>query len=181
MATSKTKRHRGAMTMAKRNRREDEYHQQFAERIIKALEAGTAPWQPRKPGERILPHNFGNGRDYRGGNAVYLAMNALGARVRRPALGRYRQIQEAGGHVRNGEKGTPILYVDFNRRETVRDEGGKPVLDDEGHPVVESVKRDRTLVKLQIRLQRRAARGVRPAVGSRLRRRPGKGTSGPRR
>ena len=29
----------------KGNEREDQYHEQFAGRIIKALEAGTAPWQ----------------------------------------------------------------------------------------------------------------------------------------
>ena len=75
-------------------------------------------------------------------------MNALEQGFADPRWGGYRQIQDAGGHVRKGEKGTPILYVDFNRRETVRDEGGKPVLDDAGHPAVESVRRDRPLVKL---------------------------------
>ena len=127
----------------------EEYHEQFAARIIKALEAGTAPWQkPWRPGERILPHNFGSGRDYRGGNAVYLAMNALDRGYADPRWGGYRQIQEAGGHVRKGEKGTPILYVDFNRRTAARDEAGNPVLDDAGRPVIESVRRDRPLVKL---------------------------------
>ncbi len=75
-------------------------------------------------------------------------MNALEQGFADPRWGGYRQIQDAGGHVRKGEKGTPILYVDVNRRETVRDEGGKPVLDDAGHPAVESVRRDRPLVKL---------------------------------
>ena len=136
--------------MATRHEKTEEYHEQFAARIIKALEAGTAPWQkPWRPGERILPHNFGSGRDYRGGNAVYLAMNALDRGYADPRWGGYRQIQEAGGHVRKGEKGTPILYVDFNRRTTARDEQGKPVLDEAGRPVIESVKRDRPLVKLQ--------------------------------
>ncbi len=61
--------------MATRHEKTEKYHEQFAARIIKALEAGTAPWQkPWKAGERILPHNFGSGRDYRGGNAVYLAI-----------------------------------------------------------------------------------------------------------
>ena len=40
--------------MAKGRERADDYHQQFAERIINALKAGTVPWQkPSKPGERI--------------------------------------------------------------------------------------------------------------------------------
>ncbi len=44
--------------------------------MIAALENGTAPWQkPWEPGERVLPHNFSSGRSYRGGNAMYLALD----------------------------------------------------------------------------------------------------------
>ena len=127
----------------------DEYHEQFAARIIKALEAGTAPWQkPWKPGERILPHNFQSGRDYRGGNAVYLAMNGLDRGYADPRWGGYRQIQEAGGHVRKGEKGTPIMYVEWRQRRAARDERGNAVLDEEGRPKLEWLQRDRPIVKL---------------------------------
>ena len=69
--------------------------------------------KPWKPGERIMPHNFGSGRDYRGGNAVYLAMQGLDRGYADPRWGGYRRIQEAGGHVRKGEKGTPIMYVEW--------------------------------------------------------------------
>ena len=125
------------------------YHQQFAERIIQALKDGTAPWQkPWKPGERIMPHNFGSGRDYRGGNAVYLAMQALDRGYADPRWGGYRQIQEAGGHVRKGEKGTPIMYVEWRQQRTARDDNGNPVLDDEGHKKLEWVQRNRPIVKL---------------------------------
>ena len=135
--------------MAKGREKADEYHQQFAERIIQVLKEGTAPWQkPWNPGERILPHNFQSGRDYRGGNAVYLAMNALDRGYADPRWGGYRQIQEAGGQVRKGEKGTPILYVEWRQHRTASDEHGTPVLDDEGRPQLEWRKRDRPLVKL---------------------------------
>ena len=136
--------------MAKSRDRADEYHQQFAERIIKALKEGTAPWQkPWRPGERILPHNFQSGRDYRGGNAVYLAMQGLDHGYADPRWGGYRQIQEAGGHVRKGEKGTPIMYVEWRQRRTARDDDGKRILDEEGRPKLEWVQRDRPLVKVQ--------------------------------
>ena len=104
--------------------------------------------KPWKPGERILPHNFASGRDYRGGNALYLAMNALERGYADPRWGGYRQIQEAGGHVRKGETGTPIMYVDFRQRRTARDEQGNPVRDEEGRPKLEWVQRDRPIVKL---------------------------------
>ena len=35
--------------MAKARERADEYHAQFAARIVKALEEGTAPWQKPCP------------------------------------------------------------------------------------------------------------------------------------
>ena len=79
-----------------------------------------------EPGERTMPHNFGSGRDYRGGNAVYLAMNALERGYADPRWGGYRQIQEAGGHVRRGEKGTPIMYVEWRQQRTARDDTGNP-------------------------------------------------------
>ncbi|MCY4636596.1 MAG: ArdC family protein [Acidobacteria bacterium] len=62
--------------------------------------------------------------------------------------GRYRQFQDAGGHVRKGENGTPIMYVGFGQRRTARDEQGKPIGDEEGRPKLEGVEWDRSLVKL---------------------------------
>ena len=79
---------------------------------------------------------------------MYLAMQSLDKGYADPRWGGYRQIQEAGGHVRKGEKGTPIMYVDFRQRRTARDEQGNPVRDEEGRPKLEWVQRDRPLVKL---------------------------------
>ena len=79
---------------------------------------------------------------------MYLAVNGLERGYADPRWGGYRQIQEAGGHVRKGEKGTPIMYVDFRQRRTARDEQGNPVRDEEGRPKLEWVQRDRPIVKL---------------------------------
>ena len=128
----------------------DEYHQKFAERMIAALEKGAAPWQkPWEPGERVLPHNFSSGRNYRGGNAMYLAVTALERGYSDPRWGGFKQIDAAGGHVRKGEKGTPIMYVEFQRRVTVRDDQGQPVRDANGRPQMRTEQRDRPLVKMQ--------------------------------
>ena len=92
--------------MGKLKAKAAEYHEEFAARIIKALEAGTAPWQkPWKPGERILPHNFHSGRDYRGGNAVYLAMHALDRGYADPRWGGNRQIARAAVGERQRDHG----------------------------------------------------------------------------
>ena len=71
-------------------------------------------------------------------------------RLRRPALGRLPPDtgSQAGGHVRKGEKGTPIFYVAFRQRRTALDEQGQPIRDEAGRPKLEWVQRDRPLVKL---------------------------------
>ena len=79
---------------------------------------------------------------------LYLALNGLERGYADPRWGGYRQIQEAGGHVRKGERGTPIMYVDFRQRRTARDGQGNPIRDEEGRPKLAWVQRDRPLVKL---------------------------------
>ena len=76
-------------------------------------------------------------------------MKALDHGYGDPRWGGYRQIQEASGHVRRGEKGTPIMYVEWRQRRTVRDDHGNPVLDEQGRSKLEWVQRDRPLVKVQ--------------------------------
>ena len=130
--------------------RVNEYHARFAEQLIAALEKGIAPWQkPWAPGERILPSNFSTGRSYRGGNAMHLVTVALERGYSDPRWGGFKQIDEAGGHVRKGEKGTPLMYVEFDRRRIVGDGEGQPVLDKDGQPGIETEKRGRPVVKVQ--------------------------------
>ena len=130
--------------MAKQQESADEYHKQFADSIITALKEGTAPWQ--KPWIWHAPSNFSSGRDYRGGNAVYLAMVALALGYRDPRWGSFLQIQKAGGRVRKGESGSPIWYWQYSWLKLARDDRGNPVLDARGRPRLKRV--DRPFEKL---------------------------------
>ena len=137
------------MADAKKPSRVDAYNDEFTAKITKALKEGTTPWQkPWKPGERSSPRNFSTAREYRGGNAVYLAVEGTGKGYADPRWGGYRQIAAAGGHVRKGEKGTPIMYVEYTSKTLDKDAAGQPRLNEDGHPHYLTEQRDRPLVRI---------------------------------
>lgn len=129
--------------MAKRSWRErdEEYVKAFADRIIAQIEKGTAPWQkPWRPGETFLPRNVSTGKTYQRGNALYLAATGLERGYQDPRWGTFKQINDLGGHVRKGERGTPIVFAE-RRPVPVKDDAGKPVKDAEGREQYEEASR----------------------------------------
>ena len=122
--------------MIKKKMTAEEYHRQFADRIIEQIKRGVAPWQkPWKPGERVLPNNLHTNRPYAGGNSLHLAVVAEERGYSDTRWGTYRQIQLQGGHVRKGERGTRILSYQDHRRVAVRDPQGRPVTDENNRQV----------------------------------------------
>jgi len=83
-------------------------HQGITNQIIEALKSGNLPpW--RRPWTLDpncgSPRNIESLRAYRGINVLILALAGYRSRW----WGSYRQIQQAGGHVRRGEKATHII------------------------------------------------------------------------
>jgi antirestriction protein ArdC len=98
-------------------------YQEVTDRIIAALEAGTAPWlRPWRDGANhgvVEPYNAATGRPYNGINLLILGSRHYSD------LGwlTFKQALELGGNVRKGERGTMIVFWKF---ETVEDkETGK--------------------------------------------------------
>ncbi len=87
----------------------------ITQRIIHQLESGTAPWhKPWKGrGRAALPRNLITGREYRGINTWIL----LSAGYSSPHWLTFRQAKGLGGHVRQGETGSPVVYWKFGIRE----------------------------------------------------------------
>ena len=75
-------------------------------RIVSQLEAGTAPWRRPWGGRFQFPRNLVSGKEYRGVNVFLLSMMGYQS----PYWLTYRQAQELGGHVRKGEKSTPVVF-----------------------------------------------------------------------
>jgi antirestriction protein ArdC len=90
-------------------------HQEVTDRIVAALEAGTAPWVKPWNGNAGLPMNATTNKAYNGVNVFlcWLQAGAMGYTSDRWLT--YKQAQGVGGQVRAGEKGIGIVF--FNWRE----------------------------------------------------------------
>jgi antirestriction protein ArdC len=99
--------------------RQDVYSR-ITNQIIVALEQGVKPWtQPWNAAHaaghvsRPLRHS---GQPYSGINVLTLWASAMTAHYAAPIWMTFKQAIELGGHVRKGEKGSPVVYADTMRR-----------------------------------------------------------------
>lgn len=96
-------------------------HQQVTDTIIKQLEAGTVPWEPRWNGGEgpilDLPYNLFSNKKYRGINILLLWSSAIDQRFSSCEWGSFKQWQEKKEQIRKGEKGTMIVYTDTFKKE----------------------------------------------------------------
>jgi len=87
----------------------------ITERVMQQLASGTAPWhKPWKArGRSALPRNLITGREYRGINIWILMSSGHSS----PYWLTFRQANALGGHVRQREVGSPVVYWKFGTRE----------------------------------------------------------------
>ncbi len=88
-------------------------YQDITDKIITALEAGTAPWvRPWATAGKAggMPHNPISGTQYRGINPALLMMAELANGYSTAQWVTYRQAQEAGAQVRKGEHGETVIF-----------------------------------------------------------------------
>ncbi|WOF16773.1 DUF1738 domain-containing protein [Methanoplanus sp. FWC-SCC4] len=100
------------------------------DRIIKQLESGVVPWQ--KTWQDMNPVNILTGKEYRGINRLLLAGHTH--------WGTFRQIREAGGSVRKGEKASGIVLF-WSKTDT------KKTVNDQGDDVIIMAERERPIVR----------------------------------
>jgi antirestriction protein ArdC len=101
-----------------------DYRKELTAKIIQQLEAGTAPWiKPWDPSMSApgTPHNGVSGREYHGGNALWLSCQGYAD----PRWCTYKQATEQGWQVQKGERSTLVEY--WNWTENRKDEHGKSV------------------------------------------------------
>ena len=135
------------------------FHEAVAEKLIRQLQQGCAPWQkPWQPGA-LLPMNPVTGKRYQGINALQLMSEGY----EDPRWMTYKQAAAVGAQVGKGEKGTPIQYWKFSEVHAKTDTFGNPVFDAQGRQVSEEVPLERPRVFLAIVFNASQIDGLPPA------------------
>jgi antirestriction protein ArdC len=106
----------------------EEYRQEFTKKIISLMEQGEAFWQqPWKSPDTALPYNAKTGNRYNGVNIAYLMVSSIKQGFSDPRWMTYKQAQEEGYQVRQGEHGTRIeFYTEYDPSKTKK---GANILD----------------------------------------------------
>jgi antirestriction protein ArdC len=98
-------------------------YQAIAERFIEQLKGGTVPWQ--KPWFAV--QNIVSRKPYRGINALLLGATDYQS----PFWITFKQAHDLGGHVKKGEKSTPVIYYKILEK---RDKAGNVTVGEDGRP-----------------------------------------------
>ena len=89
-------------------------------KIIERLEQGTVPWH--QPWSVEMPKNLVSKRKYRGINVFLLGSMGYA----NPWWLTFRQAKQFDGHVRRGEKATPVVFWKVHQRDTGEVDEGRP-------------------------------------------------------
>ena len=119
--------------MAKQSAPRRDLYADVTDKIIAALEAGTAPWSCPwdRTGEITLPINENTGAFYQGINIPMLWMAQQERGFTSARWMTYKQASEKGGQVRKGEKGTGIIFYKTLEKDSGRvdTDTGEAVMD----------------------------------------------------
>lgn len=111
----------------KTKKRRTDIRTRVTKQIIAKLEAGVRPWmQPwnaENAAGRIMQPLRHNGDRYKGINVLMLWASAEEQGFACPTWMTFKQALELGGHVRKGEKGSPVVYASSFKKTDTDDDG----------------------------------------------------------
>lgn len=93
-------------------------HHKITDAILEKLDQGVVPW--RKPWKTRWPQNI-DGWQYRGINVLTLALAAYSS----PYWMTFNQAKKLGGHVKRGQRSTPVLFWEVYTKELENDDTGE--------------------------------------------------------
>ncbi|MBN2722374.1 MAG: DUF1738 domain-containing protein, partial [Campylobacterales bacterium] len=119
--------------MSETKNRKTFYEDLVAEKVIEAIEAGTAPWLKPWSGEELYqnyPRNGLTGKDYNGINNINLSVSGF----QDPRWYTFKQAQKLDAKVKKGAKAIMIEHWRFKELVQEMDENNNPIFGEDGKP-----------------------------------------------
>lgn len=91
----------------------EDVRDKIAAAFIDALQGGVIPWRKPWRGGAMTPHNPVTGTIYKGSNALFLGFLQMANGYTCGEWYTFKGAKEKGGNVRQGEKGSPIVFWSF--------------------------------------------------------------------
>ena len=121
-------------------------HEQIANKLIAALEAGTSPfqkpWSDTDAPAFTIPVNPTTNKNYRGLNSLWLSMQGYSD----PRWMTLKQADFAGYTVKEGAKATLINFVKTQNIEAIRDVDGNKIKDENGKTLTRTTDLDKPTI-----------------------------------
>ena len=121
-------------------------YEQIAEKLIEKLKAGTSPfqqpWTPDNTAAFTLPYNPTTGKNYRGMNALWLAMQDR----QDPRWMTLRQATARDWLIEKGAKATMINFAKTSDLVKLVDKDGKEIKDENGKAKTQMVKLEKPIL-----------------------------------
>jgi antirestriction protein ArdC len=98
-------------------------YREVTDRVLAEITAGPPPWVKPWSGYASpqMPHNAMTGRPYSGCNIILLWMAQATGSYSSPRFITFKQAMELGGHIRKGERGYKVVFVNAFERAEERD------------------------------------------------------------
>ena len=107
-------------------------YERITNKIIDSLQEGVIPWRKPWAGYNSMPKNPVSGTRYSGLNIFLLACSPFN----NPNWLTFNQAKKAGGTIKKGEKGTPVIFWKFAKKENGRWQNADPREDEDALPIL---------------------------------------------
>jgi len=137
-------------------------HEQVAEKLAAQLKEGTSifqkTWAPGDEAAFNIPVNPTTGKDYKGMNALWLAMQER----KDPRWMTVNQASYAGYTVDKNTKATMISFRKTEDIQAVRDFKGEKMQDDNGDTITQTVKLPKPKIEVAFLINAEQIKGIKP-------------------
>lgn len=141
-----------------------ELEEKQSEALYDLIMREDSQWRKNWVSDGFMQQSGETGNAYKNTNQLMLFTSAVDNNFSDPRWLTFNQIVKKGFKLEKGSKGTPISFVTNTKKELIKDENNKPILDEKGEKQYEIVKLDYPVLKIYHVFNATNIKGIDPFV-----------------